>query len=125
MRYKARQVPKTFKKHDFSVKINENEYLCVTPRTPRPPVASPDFIEIATTKNRAGINLAVFGNPSESRNTVSNIPEPHEPARADTELARCRNHLKIMFFLWKSVIFIENGGVRGSLLPSPLGRQDA
>ena len=59
-------------------------------------------------KNRAGITLAVFGKPSEPRNTGSCIPEPHEPARDDTELAKSRKPLKYHDFRWKSVIFIEN-----------------
>ena len=71
-------------------------------------------------KKRSRITLAVLGKPSEPRNTASYIPEPHEPARGDTELAKSPNPLKIMIFRSKTVIFIENGGVHGSLLPYPL-----
>ena len=51
-------------------------------------------IELKIMKNRARITLAVLGKPSEPRNTASYIPEPHEPTRSDTELAKSRKPLK-------------------------------
>ena len=50
-------------------------------------------------KYRSRITLAVLGKPSEPRNTASYIPEPHEPARDDTELAKSRKPLKYHVFL--------------------------